>query len=146
VSRFLIAIALFHFLVSGAEAQTVVDRGDYLVNSIMACGNCHTPRRADGEPMVEKGLSGGVTITTPAFVATASNITPDIETGIGAWTDDDIKHALIEGVRPDHGRFPGVALAPVMPANFYKALSAADLDAIVAYLRTIKPVRHEVPP
>jgi mono/diheme cytochrome c family protein len=144
VWRVLFASALFSFLVLKAEAQTPVDRGDYLVNSIMACGNCHTPRRGDGEPISEQALSGGVTITTPAFVATASNITPDVETGIGAWTDDEIKHALIEGVRPDHGRFPGVALAPVMPANFYKALSTADLDAIVAYLRMIKPVRHNV--
>jgi mono/diheme cytochrome c family protein len=144
VCRFLTAFALLHFFVLAAGAQTLVDRGDYLVNSIMACGNCHTPRRADGEPIVDKALSGGVTIATPAFVVTASNITPDLETGIGAWTNDEIKHALIEGVRPDHGRFPGVALAPVMPANFYKALSAADLDAIVAYLRTITPVRHEV--
>jgi mono/diheme cytochrome c family protein len=145
VWRCLIGLALIHFFAVAAEAETPVERGDYLVNSIMACGNCHSPRRADGETIAERAFSGGVTITTPAFVATASNITPDVETGIGSWTDDEIKRALIEGVRPDHGRFPGVALASVMPVNFYKALSAADLDAIVAYLHTIIPVRNEVP-
>ena len=48
-------------------------------------------------------------------------------------------------MRPDHGQLAGVALAAIMPANFYKALLPDDLDAIVAYLRTVKPVRNEVP-
>jgi mono/diheme cytochrome c family protein len=72
------------------------------------------------------------------------NITPDRETGIGSWSDAEIKRALTEGVRPDHGRLPGVPLAAIMPANFYKALLADDLDAIVAYLRSVKPIRNEV--
>ena len=48
-------------------------------------------------------------------------------------------------MRPDHGHLAGVPLAAIMPANFYKALLPDDLDAIVAYLRTVKPVRNEVP-
>jgi Cytochrome c len=91
----------------------------------------------------EKAFSGGLTFRTPAFVATAPNITPDPETGIGSWSDAEIKRALIEGVRPDHGGLPGVPLAAIMPTNFYKALLPEDLDAIVAYLRTVKPVRNE---
>jgi hypothetical protein len=58
-----------------AWAQTPVERGDYLVNSILACGNCHTPKTASGEPIAEKELSGGLVFTTPAFDAAASNIT-----------------------------------------------------------------------
>src|SRR6202042_1116705 len=68
----------------------------------------------------------------------------DPETGIGDWTDSEIKRALIEGIRPEHHRLPGVPLAAVMPANFYKALLPEDLDAIVAYLRSVKPVRNEI--
>jgi mono/diheme cytochrome c family protein len=123
-----------------------VERGNYLVNTIMACGNCHTPRDAGGKPVTERAFSGGgLTLTTPAFVATAPNITPDVETGIGGWSDAEIKRALVTGMRPDHGHLAGVALAAVMPANFYKALLPEDLDAIVAYLRTIKPIRNQVP-
>jgi mono/diheme cytochrome c family protein len=129
----------------GAMAQSPVERGDYLVNTIMACGNCHSPRDAGGRPIAERALSGGATFTTPAFIATAPNITPDVETGIGSWSDAEIKRALVEGMRPDHGRLAGVPLAAIMPANFYRALLADDLDAVVAYLRTVKPIRSEAP-
>ena len=129
----------------GAMAESPAERGDYLANTIMACGNCHTPRDADGRIIAEKALSGGLTFTTPGFVATAPNITQDVETGIGSWSDAEIKRALKEGKRPDHGRLAGVPLAAIMPANFYRGLLADDLDAIVAYLRTVKPIRSEAP-
>ncbi len=109
----------------GALADSPTERGAYLVNTIMACGNCHTPRDADGGLIAEKALSGGLTITSPAFTATAPNITPDRETGIGSWTDPEIKRALVQGMRPDHGHLAGVALAAVMPAGFYAAQRAA---------------------
>ena len=128
----------------GAMAETPAERGAYLVNTIMACGNCHTPRDADGKPIAEKALSGGLTFNTPAFVATAPNITPDKETGIGSWSDAEVKRALVEGTRPDHGRLAAVPLAAIMPANFYKALLPDDLDAVVVYLRSVKAVRNEV--
>ena len=92
-----------------AIAETPAQRGDYLVNTIMACGNCHTPRDAEGRPIAGEALSGGLTFNTPAFVATAPNITPDAETGIGSWSDAEIKRALVEGTRPDHGHFAGVS-------------------------------------
>ncbi|HYI30629.1 MAG TPA: c-type cytochrome [Bradyrhizobium sp.] len=130
--------------ICGALAESPVERGGYLVNTIMACGNCHTPRDAGGAPIAEKAFSGGLTFTTPAFIATAPNITPDVETGIGSWSDAEIKRALVEGIRPDRSHLAGVPLAAIMPANFYKALLPEDLDAIVAYLRSLKPVRNLV--
>ena len=129
----------------GATAETPAARGDYLVNTIMACGNCHSPRDAQGKFIPDKALSGGLTFVTPPFTATAPNITQDVETGIGSWSDAEIKRALVEGMRPDHGHLAGVPLAAIMPANFYRALLPDDLDAVVAYLRTIKPVRSESP-
>jgi mono/diheme cytochrome c family protein len=128
-----------------ALADTLSERGSYLVNTIMACGNCHTPRDPSGTSIADRALSGGLTITSPVFIATAPNITPDRDTGIGSWTDAEIKRALVEGMRPNHGHLAGVALAAVMPAGFYKALLPRDLDAIVAYLHTVKPMRSEVP-
>ncbi|MGB7119305.1 MAG: c-type cytochrome, partial [Bradyrhizobium sp.] len=139
-----VIVLLLSGFFDAAMAESAIERGDYLVNTIMACGNCHSPRDANGRTIADKALSGGLTFNTPAFVATASNITPDPETGIGSWTDAEIKRALIEGVRPDHHHLSGVPLAAIMPANFYKALLPEDLDAIVAYLRSVKPVRNEI--
>lgn len=140
----LLFLSWFGFLET-AMAESAVERGDYLVNTILACGNCHSPRDANGQIIQGKALSGGRVFSTPAFEVTTSNITPDIDTGIGSWSDAEIKRALVEGVRPDHGQLPGVALAAIMPVNFYKALLREDLDAIVAYLRSLKPVRNEIP-
>jgi mono/diheme cytochrome c family protein len=130
---------------NGARAESPAERGGYLVNTVMACGNCHSPRDAAGKTIAEKALSGGSTFSTPGFIATAPNITPDLETGIGSWNDAEIKRALVEGMRPDHGRLAGVPLAAIMPVNFYKGLLPDDLDAIVVYLHTVKPIRNEVP-
>jgi mono/diheme cytochrome c family protein len=132
-------------LQSEAFAATQLERGSYLVNTIMACGNCHSPRDAQGKLTPDNALSGGLKFTVPPFVATASNITPDRETGIGTWSDDEIKHALTQGLRPDHGPLAKTPLAAVMPANFYKAILPEDIDAIVLYLRSVKPVRSTVP-
>jgi mono/diheme cytochrome c family protein len=140
----LLFLSWFGFI-EAAMAESAIERGNYLVNTILACGNCHSPRDANGQIIRDKALSGGRTFTTPAFVVTASNLTPDVETGIGSWSDAEIKRALVEGVRPDHGNLPGVALAAIMPVNFYKALLHEDLDAIVAYLHSLKPVRNEIP-
>jgi mono/diheme cytochrome c family protein len=137
--------ALLLAAAGGASAESHAERGSYLVNTIMACGNCHSPRDAEGHTIADKAFSGGLSFTTPAFIATAPNITPDVETGIGSWSDAEIRRALVEGLRPDHGRLAGVPLAAIMPANFYRALLPDDLDAVVAYLRTVKPIRSEVP-
>jgi mono/diheme cytochrome c family protein len=144
-SNLIAVVAILLFAPENTRADTVIQRGSYLVNTILACGNCHTPRDSSAALIQQNELSGGLTISTPAFVATAPNITPDRATGIGDWSDAEIKRALTEGVRPDHGRLPGVALAAVMPAGFYEALLPEDLDATVAYLKTVNPVRHAVP-
>lgn len=129
---------------SGADGN--VERGRYLVSTILACGNCHTPKRSDGRPLAERELAGGgLSFEMPFYSGTAPNITPDRETGIGSWSDDEIKRAVTQGVRPNHGRLAGVPLAPMMWVNFYRALTPSDLDAVVAYLRSIPPVRKAVP-
>jgi hypothetical protein len=86
-----------------------------------------------------------LTFTTPAFVATAPNITVDVKTGIGDWSDAEIKRALVGECGPITATLAGVSLAAIMPAGFYKVLQPNDLDDFVAYLRTVKPVRNEVP-
>ena len=121
-------------------AQTPVERGNYLVNGVLTCGNCHTPRGPGGVFAMDKQLSGGPQEwDTPTFQVKGANITPDRETGIGSWTDDQIKRALVDGVRPN-----GSQLAPIMPYGFYKVITPGDLGAIVAYLRSVAPVANQV--
>ena len=132
-------IVAFIAAASGASAQTPVERGGYLVNAVLACDNCHTPRGKSGLIMEKRFSGGSQTWDTPAYTVKGSNITPDRETGIGAWSDDEIKRALTEGIHR-HGR----PLAPQMPFPFYKILTPRDLDAIVAYLRSVAPVANAV--
>lgn len=122
-----------------AGAQSLVERGDYLVNVIGVCTNCHTPREK-GVPDKTKWLSGGFqTFDEPWFVVKGANLTSDRETGLGAWTDADIKRAMLQGVRPN-----GTPLAAVMPFPLYGVMMPSDADAIVAYLRTLPAIRSQV--
>jgi len=124
----------------------LVARGSYLVNAVAACVNCHSPKDEQGRPTPANTLSGGgVWFSAPAFTVYPPNITPDVQTGIGSWSEDDIRRALLEGVRPAHDALPNVPLAPVMYKSYFRALMPRDLDAIVAYLRTVPAVRHAVP-
>lgn len=132
-----IALAL---LTSPALGETMVERGAYLVNSVMVCHNCHTPRGPQGLDL-SRALSGGSQVfDEPAFKVSGSNITPDQDTGIGKWSDAELKRFLVSGIRPD-----GTKVAPIMPTAFYTVLTGRDLDALTAYLRSVPSVRHEMP-
>lgn len=135
--RILMASAMLLALLTGANAQSpqAQARGKYLMNSIVACGNCHTMQG----PKPGRELAGG-TIFNEAFgEAIAPNITPDKETGIGKWTDAQIIAAIREGKRPD-----GSIIGPPMPIALYRGMSDTDAKAIVAYLRKVKPVSNKV--
>jgi mono/diheme cytochrome c family protein len=122
------------------RAETPLERGRYLIKGIVACGNCHTPQGPDG-PLPGMELAGGLVIQEEAFTVHTPNITPDPETGIGRWTDQQIIAAIREGRRPD-----GRIIGPPMPIDMYRKMSDRDVRALVAYLRQVKPVHHEVPP
>ncbi len=124
--------------VAAPAAKGDVVRGRYLVQSIAGCGNCHTPQGPRG-PVAGLALAGGQVIEDPGFKAVASNITPDKETGIGAWTDEQIATAIREGRRPD-----GSLIGPPMPFGLYRHISDRDIASIVAFLRTVKPVKNAV--
>jgi mono/diheme cytochrome c family protein len=124
---------------SSAAAETPVERGKYLMSSIVACGNCHTPKGPNGKAIAGKELSGGNPIVSPIFQAIPGNITPDKETGIGNWTDDQIVDAIRNGKRPS-----GTIIGPPMPIAFYRGMSDSDVRAIVAYLRTVPAISNKV--
>jgi mono/diheme cytochrome c family protein len=107
---------------------TAVDRGRYL--SILSdCASCHTV------PRKNQPFAGGRPIETPFGKIVAPNITPDMETGIGSWTDDQFDNAVRKGI----GR-NGERLYPAMPFNAYTKMSREDVLAIRAYLNTLTAV------
>jgi mono/diheme cytochrome c family protein len=122
-----------------ASAQSPQERGRYLVEVIGGCGNCHTPKGPTGD-LPGKHLAGGFQLDDSFGTWITPNITPDPETGIGRWTDDEVIRAIREGRGRD-----GKTLGPPMPFDLYRRLSDNDVKAMVAYLRTVTPVRQVVP-
>ena len=105
----------------------------------MACDGCHTPRTPAGFVMEKRFSGGSQTWDEAAYTVKGSNITPDRETGIGSWSEAELKRLLRDGIRPS-----GVPVAPQMPFVFYKILTPGDLDAVVTYIRSVAPVRNQV--
>lgn len=117
-----------------------IERGAYLVRNVMACYECHVPLDpATGNPLVAEAPSGGQPYEGPWGIAYGANITPDEETGIGAWSDTEIVRAIRSGIRPD-GR-----VLVVMPWPEYGVLTDDDARSIAMYLRSLDPVTNEVP-
>jgi hypothetical protein len=122
-----------------------LERGKYLVTSGLApCILCHSPLDATGGRLVVppgKELTGRNWAPDGAPFVTAQNLTPDPDTGIGRITDDQLARAIREGIGYD-----GRTLFPIMPYPLFKAIPDEDLASIVVYLRSLKPVRSDLPP
>jgi mono/diheme cytochrome c family protein len=117
---------------AGDQDFTQVEKGRYLATAA-DCVACHTIQNG-GKP-----FAGGRAIETPFGNITSPNITPDAETGIGSWTDEQFDKAVRRGVMPDGSR-----LYPAMPYTSYTKMSRDDVVAIRAYLNTVEPVRNPV--
>jgi len=125
---------------SPARSMTPVERGEYLV-VITGCDDCHTPGALYGAPDFERRLSGSdLGWQGPWGVSYPRNLTPDVETGIGAWTDAEIERALRSGVKKD-----GTPILPPMPWPSLARLTPEDMAAVIAYLRSLPAVSHKVP-
>jgi mono/diheme cytochrome c family protein len=141
VTRWVLGCVAAIAVAGSGLAETPLERGGYLVNGILTCGNCHTPRGPGGVWDMSKQLSGGPRSWDElTYKVKAANITPDLETGIGKWSDADIKRSLLIGVRPN-----GTQIAPMMPYGFYEVFTPADIDAVVAYLKSVPAVSNAVP-
>jgi mono/diheme cytochrome c family protein len=114
-----------------------VNRGAYLVTGPGHCGECHSPRNAIGGVIAAKALSGAPAAEGTGFVP---NITPDKETGIGDWSEEDIVRALSTGFTPEFDSLGG-SMTDVQE-NLAK-LPQDDIKAIAAYLKSIPPIRNE---
>ena len=135
-----LSVILAALLLAGTSAaETPLERGTYLMESVAACPICHTPWDEDGQ-IADRHFAGGLVFEEDEYTAYASNITPDPETGIGSWSDEQIVAAIREGKRPD-----GSIIGPAMPIALYRGMSDRDVQAIVAYLRSIPPIENQVP-
>ena len=150
--------------------QQLIKRGEYLVN-YGGCNDCHTPKRSTPEgpiPDKDKLLSGHPSTALlpevppgiigpgkwgaltnndltawvgPWGVSFAANLTPDDRTGMGGWTDELFIKAMRTGKHLGAGR----AILPPMPWFSLAALTDEDLNAMFAYLKSIKPIENQVP-
>jgi mono/diheme cytochrome c family protein len=118
----------------------VIARGKYLAYGPAHCASCHTPmdKLDDVKKGVELPLSGGWEITIPPGTFRAPNITPDMETGIGKFTDPQLARALRYSVKHD-----GSVLVPFMP---FQEMSDEDVIAVISFLRSQPAVHHDVKP
>jgi mono/diheme cytochrome c family protein len=106
--------------------------GEYIATLAGGCG-CHFNSDLGAR-------AGGREFKGPFGEVYARNITPDVATGIGGWSAEEIAHALQTGARPD-----GSQLAPVMPYRAYSRLSTKEALDVAAYLLAQEPVANEVP-
>ena len=132
-------IAMGVLAVSGLAAAAVdqpfatLQKGRYLVDA-GDCVACHTATKS-------QPFAGGRAIPTPFGTIYSANITPDRDTGLGAWSEDDFYRAMHEGRGP-HGE----RLYPAFPYPYFTKMTREDVSAIRAYLMTLKPVRNSPPP
>lgn len=118
-------------VLSLSAAADPVSPGAYLTNAA-GCEDCHTDREHGGQP-----YAGGRALATPFGTFYSPNITPDPETGIGRWSDEQFLRALRDGVRPD-----GANYFPVFPYPSFTKITDADMRAIKAYLFSLPAVRQ----
>jgi mono/diheme cytochrome c family protein len=112
--------------------------GAYLAGPVAHCMECHTPRDGPRVDLSRLGAGGRdlPDLGNPEARTVSRNITPDSDAGLGKWSDADIKAAILLGHRPD-----GTKLARTMPFDAYNRMSSDDVNAIVDYLRTLKPLK-----
>ncbi len=128
--------------VSFAVTPERVARGRYLAEGILQCFVCHSERdwtRLGGPPVAGREGAGAVWPGRPWLVA--ANLTPDKETGIGAWSDDMVARAIREGIGYD-----GRPLHPQMWSSSFRRLTDEDVESVVVFLRTRPAVRNALPP
>lgn len=124
-----------------------VSHGKYLVE-LLGCASCHTDGALVGKPDFSRHMAGsgtGIAWSNPLRdknpgIVYPANLTPDPETGIGAWTDEAILRMIQAGTNPTGGHS-----VPVMPWPAYAKINDEDLVAMVAYLRSLPAVKHKVP-
>jgi mono/diheme cytochrome c family protein len=139
--RLALACSFAVLLAGPLRAETALERGKYLAE-VLVCGECHTPGALLGKPDTANPLGGAeVGYEIPGLgVFYGANLTPDMETGLGTWSMEQIVAAIRTGVRPD-----GRILSAAMPWRSFAGLTDADAAAVAVYLKSLKPYARKVP-
>jgi mono/diheme cytochrome c family protein len=116
------------------------NRGNYLVHAVAHCEECHTPRNFLGAIDTSRSFSGNV---GGPDRQNAPNITPDVRTGIGSWSIEDVQVLLKTGMTPDSD-FVGSGMKAVVRGT--SKLTDADRHAIAVYLKSVAPIHVDLPP
>ena len=124
---------------SDATQSAEWNRGAYLSTALAHCVECHTPRNLAGGLKTKLRYAG--TVDGPEGEL-APNITPDVKTGIGSWTLEDIVWLLQSGFKPDGDDVQGVMSEVV--EHGYEHLAEADVRAIAVYIQSLTPISHKV--
>jgi mono/diheme cytochrome c family protein len=136
VRKLCIVLLTVLLLAGGANAraddQELIAKGQYIFAVAGGCA-CHTPPKGTHN-------AGARAFPIPTGTVYSTNLTPDKDTGLGNWTDQQIQDAIVKGVRRDGSR-----ILPVMPYEKYSGMAQEDLKALIAYLRTLKPVKKATP-
>lgn len=123
------------------DLSNPVKRGKYL-SALLGCKSCHTPLREDGTFIEELQYAGGQRWGAGPYGSYfTNNITPDKATGLGDWTDEQIKQAIVRGIGRDGRRFIPLYMPWTSSAN----LTDEDQNALIAYLRSIPAIHNQVP-
>jgi len=127
--------------VSAPRAGASAEYGEYVVWRMSGCAECHTPRNPKTARLdLNRRMSGGLfPFPEEDFYTTGPNLTADVDTGLGSWTEEQFVRAMQTGVRPN-----GTVMLPFMPWPAYAQWDRNELHAIWIYLRSLKPVSHRV--
>jgi mono/diheme cytochrome c family protein len=143
--RGVLGVVVYAVLAHGALARAGapedrVARGRYLVQGVGRCFGCHSPLEKGELEIPVPGKLGAGDILSEKHRQVAPNITPDKATGAGLWTDQQLSRAIREGIGHD-----GRRLGLVMPFPYYSVMTDDDVTSVVAYLRSLPPVRNRLP-
>ena len=126
--------------ISDARERAIAARGRYLVMTT-GCTGCHATNGSQGPDLTKYLAGGALKIQTPEGTFVSRNLTPDLETGIGRRTDDELKRVLRSGTFPDGHVVPGSA----MPWPMFSNWTEEDRHAVVVYLRHLPSIAHRIP-
>jgi hypothetical protein len=126
--------------VSDPGQRAIAERGRYIVMTA-GCIGCHNKNGGQGPDLTQYLAGGGLKFQTPYGTFISRNLTPDEETGLGRRSEADVKRVLRSGVFPDGHIVPYT----VMPWAAFSNWTEEDRHAVVTYLRTLRPIRHQIP-
>lgn len=126
------------------EKSDIKAYGKYLV-TMASCDHCHTPTK-DGEPIAGMDYAGGAEVKLPFGIIRGANLTPDVETGLGAWTKEQFiqRFKSMETEQVKNMEIQPGSFNTIMPWTLYGGMTEEDLGAIYEYLHNLKPVKNSV--